>query len=364
MAISGNYRALVLRSGLIAAAWTLVGLLLATQAWVARVVRGEPIALLQSISVWLAWSYLWALLTPLALLIWQRLSSRRGSFAVTLLLHLLASVVMAILDLAVYAGLAPLVGALSVGADWWATFSKLFGTTLLLTIPVYWIIIGVAQGWQSVQANRERERRELQLRAELGEARLQALRAQLQPHFLFNAMNMIGVLMREDVGQAHQVLLQLSRLLRRVLDKAASPFVPLREEIAFLESYLAIEKIRFQDRLHYQLEIENDVQDLPVPALLLQPLVENAARHGLAERQSQGRILICAHSDGVNLHLSVSDNGKGMPGQPSEGIGLSNTRARLQLLYGDAAGFAIEAVPDGGTLVSICLPVSQVVRTS
>lgn len=337
-------------------AWTLAGLLLGTQAWVAHSVRGDPVALGQSMLIWLAWSYVWAVLTPLVLYLWRRFPFGRKPLWLVVSLHVSASVLVAILDLATYALLAPLVGALSVGVNWWATFSKLFGTTLLLTIPVYWLIVAIAQSVQMRRTHREREKQELQLRAELGEARLQALRAQLQPHFLFNAMNSIAVLMREDVKLAHQVLLQLSRLLRRALEKAEQQFVPLREEIAFLECYLDIEKIRFQDRLEFKIDVDPDLWEQRLPSLILQPLVENAVKHGLAERQNQGQITVSVQAEGDCLRLCVLDNGCGLRDHRHEGVGLSNTRARLNLLYGERASLQIQTMPVGGTLVCLLLP--------
>ncbi len=346
---------------IIGLAWTLVGLLLGTQAWVARAVRGEPIALLHTLAIWLAWSYLWALFTPVALNLLRRFPFSKPRISTHLMIHLLASIVIAILDLAAYAVVAPYVGAMSVGINWWATFSQLFGTTVLLNLPVYWLIIGIAQAIHMMALHRERERRETELRAQLSELSLQALKAQLQPHFLFNALNTIAVLMREDVNLAHQVLLQLSRLLRRALENTSGQLISLSEEVAFLEIYLALEKVRFQERLHYQIEIADDLGAVQVPSFLLQTLVENAVRHGLAERQTQGHIIVAAQAEGESLRLTIQDNGKGLPlSNPSllnqEGIGLSNTKARLALLYGDRAHFDIQSLSQGGTLVTILLP--------
>jgi LytS/YehU family sensor histidine kinase len=278
-----------------------------------------------------------------------------------LLIHLLASIVIASLDLAAYAFVAPFVGAMSVGVNWWATFLQLFGTTVLLNLPVYWLIIAIAQAIQMIALHRERDRREAELRAQLSELSLQALKAQLQPHFLFNALNTIAVLMREDVNLAHQVLLQLSRLLRRALENTSGQLIRLSEELAFLEIYLGLEKIRFQERLHYQIEAADNLGEVQVPSFLLQTLVENAVRHGLAERQTQGHIIVGAKSEGEMLRLTIQDNGKGLPQltpslQNQEGIGLSNTKARLALLYGNRAHFEIQSLPQGGTLVTILLP--------
>jgi signal transduction histidine kinase len=343
-------------------AWTMVGFLLGTQAWVARSVRGEPIALLQTLMIWLAWSYLWALFTPVVLSLLRRFPFIKPRVRQHFVIHLIASTVIAIIDLAAYAVVAPFVGAMSVGINWWATFSQLLGTTVLLNVPVYWLIIGIAQVANVMALHRERERRETELKAQLSELSLQALKAQLQPHFLFNALNTIGVLMREDVNSAHQVLLQLSRLLRRALENNRGQLIGLSEEISFLETYLALEKIRFQERLHYQIEIADNLDQVQVPAFLLQTLVENAVRHGLAERQREGHIIIAAQREAGMLRLTIEDNGKGFSQLNAslsnhEGLGLTNTKARLALLYGDRSHFDIQSSPDNGTMVTIRLPI-------
>ncbi len=342
-------------------AWTLAGALLATQAWVAGTVRGNPISLGHTMSIWLAWAYLWALLTPLPVLLSKKWPLRGPSLPARLFLHLVASVAVAVLDLAGYAVVAPYIGALSAGVDWWATFSRLTGTTLLMNIPVYWSIVGIAHALAMREANRQRERRTLLLSAQLSEARLDALRAQLQPHFLFNALNTIAVLMHENVPEAHQTLLRLSQLLRRALDND-SPMLSLRDEISLLEAYLAIEVTRFGDRLTYQFDIDPTLLDRPIPCLLLQPLVENAVRHGLGERGHLGRIHLRARRDGDMLCLTLQDNGRGIRDDRNEGIGLSNTRARLELLYPGQHRFDIGPADGGGTLVTLELPLANPVQ--
>lgn len=347
---------------IIGVAWTLVGLLLGTQAWVARAIRGEPIALMHTVAIWLAWSYLWALFTPLALHLLRRFPLSQPRIGKHLAIHLLSSIVIAILDLAAYAVIAPFVGAMSVGVNWWATFSQLVGTTILLNLPVYWVIVAIAQGLHMRAQFRERKRREIELSAQLSELNLQALKAQLQPHFLFNALNTIGVLMREDVNMAYQVLLQLSRLLRRALENTSGQLIGLSEEVAFLETYLALEKIRFQERLQYQIQVEDQLGQVQIPSFLLQTLVENAVRHGLEDLQRQGQIHIRALREDERLRLTIQDNGKGLSSSnrsasSQEGVGLANTRARLALLYGERSYFDIQSQPQGGTLVTILLPI-------
>lgn len=347
------------------AAWTLAGAILATQAWLARDVHGQSIAWIQTLTMWLAWGCLWALLTPLALALVDRFPLTRGRFPLTrgrtkanVALHIAAAFAFALLDLALFATIAPLVGAKSAGLTWLDSFQRLFATSFLLHVPVYWLIIGAGAALRVVRDASERERRALRLEAQLAEARLLVLRAQLEPHFLFNALNTISVLMRENVDDADRVLVLLSGLLRRALDTSTAGEIELRHEIAFAEAYLALEQIRFADRLTYRFDVEPQLLDLRVPSLILQPLIENAVRHGLRERKADGSIEIAAERQSDMLWLTVRDNGKGMAANASAGVGLSNTRSRLALLYGERHSFDLLPAPGGGLLARIGIPLS------
>ena len=249
-----------------------------------------------------------------------------------------------------------MVGASQVEPTWFGTLSRLLGTTLLLNLPVYWLIVAAAHVERLVRAARERDRRQLLLEAQLADARLQTLRAQLQPHFLFNALNTISVLMHEDVDTADRILLQLSGLLRRSLDGSETAEVTLGEEIDFLERYLRIEQARFGERLNYRLLVPDHMRAARVPTLILQPLVENALNHGIASRAGPGHVAVEAHRDGDMLVLSVSDDGRGLPQATTERIGLSNTRARLHLLYADRQRFEVRNSDEGGVVARIELP--------
>jgi two-component system LytT family sensor kinase len=355
MPIEPATSARVTRLLVVLAAWTLAGLLLATQAWASRAMRGEPIAWLHTLAIWLAWAYLWALLTPLVFRLVDRFPLVRPHRLRDLQVHALAGVVLAAGNLALFAFVAPGVGAMSVGADWMDTYRRLVGTALLLNIPVYWLVVGGLLWQRAAAAARARERRALQLEAQLSEARLSALRAQLQPHFLFNALNTISVLMHEDVDRADRVLVLLSQLLRRGLDASMAGEVALHDEIAFIDAYLEIEKARFDQRLHYRLDIEPGLLDARVPSLILQPLVENAVRHGLAGRVP-GRIEVSARRVGDHLKLAVTDSGRGRAEGAPDGVGLSNTRARLRLLYGADHGFELAPATGGGLRASLWFP--------
>jgi len=337
-------------------AWTLLALLLATQVWFSRAARGDPIAWWQGLAIWLPWALLWALATPLVSWLLGRFPLARPRLLRDAAVHLLAGAVLAALNLGVYAALAPMVGAVNTGPDWLSTWNRLLASVYLLNLPVHGLLLGALLARRAAQAAGARERHALQLRTELAEARLLALRAQLQPHFLFNALNTISVLMREDVHAADRMLVLLSGLLRRALDSAAEHEVPLRDEIAFVEAYLEIERMRFAERLACRIDVDPSLHDALVPGLILQPLVENAVRHGLAERGVAGRIELEAVARGDRLQLCVRDNGRGLDREAIDGVGLSNTRARLQLLYGAAHDFSLRTLPEGGVEARLVLP--------
>ncbi|MFC3814438.1 sensor histidine kinase [Lysobacter sp. GCM10012299] len=337
-------------------AWTLVAMLFAGQAWFAAQVRGESLAWARASAIWLVWATTWAALTPIALRLEARFPLQRPHVLAALAIHGVASATCALVSLALFALAAPVVGATHAEPTWLGTFSRLLGTTFLLNLPVYWLIVAAAHVARLVRTAREEDRRRLRLEAQLADARLQALRTQLQPHFLFNALNTISVLMHEDVEAADRILLQLSALLRRSLDSTDLHEVTLGEEIGFLESYLEIEQARFGERLSYSILVPDLALDARVPNLILQPLVENALRHGLATRAGPGRVEIKADRQGDCLLLRVVDDGRGLPPAMTERIGLANTRARLRLLYADRQRLDVRSSDGGGVIAEIALP--------
>ena len=337
-------------------AWTLVAMLFAGQAWFAAQVRGEPLAWVRASVIWLVWAAVWAALTPAALRLAARFPLQRPQVLRALVVHGLASGICALVNLALFALAAPMIGAAQVEPTWFGTLNRLLGTTFLLNLPVYWLIVAAAHGERLVRTAREKDRRQLRLEAQLADARLQTLRTQLQPHFLFNALNTISVLMHENADSADRILLQLSALLRRSLDSSEAHEVPLGEEIGFLESYLEIEQARFGGRLSYRIAVPDEVLEARVPNLILQPLVENALRHGLATRAGPGHIEIRADRQDDALLLCVSDDGRGLPPSTTERIGLANTRARLRLLYADRQRFEVRNSDGGGVIAEIELP--------
>jgi LytS/YehU family sensor histidine kinase len=224
----------------------------------------------------------------------------------------------------------------------------------------YAAILAVSQGVDYYRKYRERELRASQLEARLAQTRLQVLKMQLHPHFLFNTLNAISALIHQDVDLADRMVARLGDLLRSTLESADTQEVSLRQELDFIQPYLEIEQARLGPRLTVRLEIDPHALDAAVPNLVLQPLVENAIRHGIAPRAEPGRIEIRARRDDGQLCLQVRDDGPGLPPDPAapfkEGIGLANTRARLQQLYGAAHRFELCNGPGRGLGVTITIP--------
>ena len=240
------------------------------------------------------------------------------------------------------------------------TLKKLLAFYTLGNIAFYWLLLLAHHGWHYYQRYRERERRAAELEGQLSRAQLQALRMQLNPHFLFNTLNTIAALIHDQPEVADRVVIRLSELLRASLDHPNTHEVPLAQELDFLRRYLEIEQARFGDRLAVEFQVPPELGEALVPALLLQPLVENAIRHGVEEREAAGRILLSAAHPVGQLELVVADNGPGLPPGAAtfarEGIGLSNTRARLRHLYGECQGLELSTSPAGGLRVRIRLP--------
>jgi sensor histidine kinase YesM len=240
--------------------------------------------------------------------------------------------------------------------------SALLWTTLRLHIGVliYAAIATLTQVVLYFRDMRDRELHVARLESQLARARLQALSAQIRPHFLFNTLHTIGQLWRSGHSEHADVVLdQLGRLLQKVQSTASSAEVPLAEEVELVRDYLAIEQTRFRDRMRTVVDVPPETLRCLVPPLILQPLVENAVRHGIAAVSSASLVEVKAAIEGRRLLLSVRDDGPGIaavPPQPGSGTGLDNTRQRLQELYGNSAGLRVDSAPGAGTTIRIELP--------
>jgi LytS/YehU family sensor histidine kinase len=222
----------------------------------------------------------------------------------------------------------------------------------------YSILVAATQGYLYYQRYRQGELRSAQLSTQLAQAQLQALRMQLHPHFLFNTLNSIATLIHKDPDAADGMTAQLSDLLRLTLDNIGVQEVPLAQELEFLERYLEIERTRFSDRLVVRIEVAPETLDASTPYLILQPLVENAVRHGIAVRATPGCVIVRAVRDGGMLVLEVKDDGSGIRSVASSnnGLGISSTRERLERLYGDAHTFELSNAAEGGLAVKLAFP--------
>lgn len=351
----------------IAAFWTLVGLAFASQFYLSSLLLGRAVSWGQAISYALADWYVWALLSFPIIRLTQRvpLEATRPWRIATI--HLAAAVVCSLL----YVVLRAAVGhAHSVWIDEPVTFAEIFRPLLARTFPfnllIYGVIVTISHALDYSRKYHERTVHALELEKHLTEARLQSLLRQLKPHFLFNTLNGIASLMHSDVHSADRMLVRLSELLRLTMHHRGQPLTPLSEEVAFIEKYLDIERIRFRNRLTATIEVAAEIRHELVPSLILQPLVENAIRHGIEPQSRPGVVTILAQRDDDALLLIVRDNGAGIPreGFAREGIGLANTRARLRELYGEHHRFELINVAGGGCEVRVRLPLGAGVESA
>jgi two-component system, LytTR family, sensor kinase len=240
-------------------------------------------------------------------------------------------------------------------------FEVLLGFRAALDILAYWSLVGLCQAITNFRRSEQRERRAAELEARLTRSKLQALRMQVNPHFLFNTLNAISTLIYVNPRAADEMIGDLSELLRRSLATMEEQETSLAQELDFIRAYISIEQKRFGDRLRLEHRVPEDLKNAVIPALLLQPLVENAIRHGIEPQRSPGIITIEARQEGKHLRLIVQDDGKGIlaknwNGQPQRGIGLANTKARLEGLYGQDQQFSFGAAEPHGCRVEIRLP--------
>lgn len=242
------------------------------------------------------------------------------------------------------------------------TFARVLESNFIIESMIIWAVIAIIHGILFYRRWQEREQLAVELRGRLSEAQLEVLKGQLRPHFLFNTLNSISTLVHSDPAAADRMVVQLADLLRASLETSGRHEIPLADELALLERYVDIMRVRHEDRLTVCIRATPRARAALVPHFILQPLVENAIEHGIGRRAGSGRIVVDASDAGDQLHLRIGDDGGGMaPGAngslaPDEGVGLGNTRLRLRQLYGDAHSFAIERSDAGGTLVTIAIP--------
>lgn len=360
--------------GLIFGVYSLVALFFITQTALSRVTDGESVPWWQIIGPEAIYWYLWAAITPFIFTTAARFRIERSALRETLPAHL-----GLMLGLAVIQNLVWLIFLVWIRTDsslvesiraLQSMESNIVAGTLT-GFYKYWLIVLFFYLFDYYRRFRSEERaasesrvKSAQLEQRLTEAKLDSLKAKLQPHFLFNTLNAISLLMREDTKRANRMLLRLSELLRVALQHAEIHEVPLFRELELIRKYMDIQSIRFEDRLRFREHIAPNVLDAIVPYFILQPIVENAVRHGVEPQKGTGTIEIRANVvDGI-LQLQVKDSGKGEAGSEVEkrtsghGMGLTNTRDRLREMYGNSAELTLK-IDDQGTLATIRIPLRR-----
>ncbi len=346
--------------------WSIPALIDLNQRYTEQAGAGEDVDGWQ-IAVMAGFWLSWALLTPAIFWLTRRAPIRPPRRARNLLIHAAAGSLVVIAGIAALAAFGWLLDAPPT-----AGYGERLGRGLASGYPslmmVYGVLVAIGMGLDLRRRYRQGQLRSARLERRLTEAQLAALRMQLQPHFLFNTLHAISALMDEDVPAARRMIARLSELLRVTLASNGELEVPLEREIEVLERYLDIERVRLGDRLRVEYAVDDDALGALVPSLLLQPLVENAVRHGIAPENRAGRIRIGGRIDGATLRLSVTDDGRGMSedaggSNETEGIGLANTRARLQQRYGRDARLELENGVGRGLTVRVTMPLSRAPAT-
>jgi sensor histidine kinase YesM len=337
--------------------WTLLAFLSAAGAHVYLASAGTPISWAQLLAWNIAVSLIWSLLTPLVYELSRRYSLDRANWKLSLPIHIVASVVLAFVAAVALVLITPLVTWTKEPSV--PFLAHVFSRTFI-DFPRYWYVLLITQAIAFYGKYQERQLLSSQLEAKLAQAQLEVLKIQLEPHFLFNTLNSIAALARHNGEAAEHMTLQLADLLRMSLDGVGVHEVPLHRELTFLQKYIDIQQVRFHDRLCVETEIEPRTLDTLVPNLILQPIVENAIRHGIGPRRAPGLIRIATWRDHDDVWMEIRDNGVGLTRQrgamPREGVGLSNTRGRLQQLYNDDHAMVLEDAPGGGCTVKIRVP--------
>jgi two-component system LytT family sensor kinase len=348
------------------AIWSFIGIVFTLQYYFASFRSQRPVKFIDSLYVQMAWSYLWALATPLVLWLSTKIPIERHNWLRSSLLHLPLSILLSVAVTAV--------GHVILWLHWdWAvgrpfSFERL--TRFVVGnfsegVGIYLLIALIGYAFSYYRRYRQGELRSLRLEAQLSQAQLQALKMQLHPHFLFNTLHSISALLNKQPEAARTMITRLGDFLRLTLENSGTQEVTLRKEMEFLRCYLEIERVRFQDRLTTRMDVSPPALDAKVPNLILQPIVENAIRHGIAPRSTPGLIEILAKPQNGTLRIQIRDNGPGLPADRTsekiftKGLGLANTERRLDRLYGAAHRFDLVNDPEGGLIVTLEIPFSK-----
>ena len=347
------------RAGLYLLLWAITALFFGSQYWLLSQYAGRNDGFLKSLRYPLIDAAIWAALGLAAIALARRFPLERGRVLRGLAVHLPAAVLMSFAEGAcAFAALHSLhlFGPSSMPAR--EVLGRLMIGKFHTNVLTYAALVGLVHLRDYYGKYRERELRSSRLEARLAQAELEVLKMQLHPHFLFNTLHAISALMHRDVEAADRMLSRLGDLLRLALEDVGAQEVSLQHELDFVGRYLEIEQIRFGERIRIEVAVAPETLDALVPSLVLQPLVENAIRHGIAPRAGGGRLEIRALREGAMLRLQVCDDGPGLPadGVPRSGVGLANTRARCEQLYGSDHRFELANRPEGGLAITLAIP--------
>lgn len=340
----------------VAALWAVPAVIALGQISIEQTLAGEPVAWRAALWTTLPNWVLWALLTPPVVWLaarvepgtapaWQTVGAHAAGAAAALAAHALGNVAAFRL-----AGLP---------SDWtWATFETHYALRFPVNVVAYGLVVAATWALLAAGRARQRERREAALEADLAHAELRALRMQVRPHFLFNALHAVGATVRKgEPDRAVTMLGQLGDLLRSSFEADGATEVPLARELDVLERYLALEAVRVGDRLTVVWDVAPGARAALVPAWVLQPLVENAVKYGVASHSAPATLTVRAHAEAGRLRLGVEDDGPGPTGRTNgTGVGLANTRARLLALYGSDATLSLRTREGGGAVAEVTLP--------
>ena len=342
----------------IAAIWLVVALVAILQSATQLVhLRGAPRDWILVALTFLGWM-VWAALTPPIVRLTRRVPLERARMARALAIHFVAAFACVVVLMTFWEVLSrELIAITGVNASgFWRTLLNPVGHAMVGFVTYGCIVVAVT-AHDAVARSHHAALTTARLERDVAQAREQAIKMQVHPHFLFNTLHAVSVLITEDPPTARSMVVHLGDFLRATLARAGRAEVTLREELELLTHYLDVERLRFGDRLHVDVTAGDDVLEAYVPDLVLQPLAENAIKHGVSTRTGTHRIGVRAHRRGARLELTVEDDGDaGVPSELREGIGLRSTRRRLAHLYGDDGALSLAARPDGGACATVSLP--------
>jgi two-component system, LytTR family, sensor kinase len=346
----------LIQTGALLAIWTTYGLLSAWQTHYWYAFSKTPMTWGMSLKFELTYAYLWALATPLVVYLARRCRIERPALPRHLAVHFFVLIVLATLTKVGFDAIA--MPPTSPFRDFtWPSLLRSIEQNLDTGALLYIVIVLLEHAFVYYRGYQQQLVNAANLQTQLAQAQLRALKMQLHPHFLFNTLHTITELVQEDPDLAERTIARLSELLRLFLANSTVHEVPLSEELRILNLYLEIERTRFEDRLSVVFDVPGELEDAMVPNLVLQPLVENAIRHGIGKRSAPGRITVSAERFNGTVVLRVADNGVGLSAAAGQtGMGLTITRGRLESLYGDAQSLVLLEVQTGGAEVRITLP--------